>query len=246
MSTLFFFGENLSLYLSWLRTNAGPVPDAPARRGAGAGESAGGRGRHVLLRKRAFPGGGGRCAFASRLSPLQWRGSIRLATQARLSRWRGSMCFRFAKPLRAAAAAPAPANMPLACLLDGAAQGFDPLTIRQNQRKTRQGKPVWSFLVPVAGVEPARCHHQWILSPPRLPIPTHRRLQRSLYNRIQDLFKEKFDIWLCTKIYFVFVMSIFHKGIFCGQNGVGDQTDTSSNCNRNFTCFLGNSEKPCF
>ena len=31
MSTLFFFGENLSLYLSWLRTNAGPVPDAPAR-----------------------------------------------------------------------------------------------------------------------------------------------------------------------------------------------------------------------
>ena len=102
------------------------------------------------------------------------------------------------------------------------------------------------FLVPVAGVEPARCHHQWILSPPRLPIPTHRRLQRSLYNRIQDLFKEKFDIWLCTKIYFVFVMSIFHKGIFCGQNGVGDQTDTSSNCNRNFTCFLGNSKKTCF
>ena len=24
MSTLFLFGENLSLYLSWLRTNAGP------------------------------------------------------------------------------------------------------------------------------------------------------------------------------------------------------------------------------
>ena len=121
-----------------------------------------------------------------------------------------------------------------------------PPYLSQNQRKTRQGKPVWSFLVPVAGVEPARCHHHWILSPPRLPIPTHRRLQRSLYNRIQDLFKEKFDIWLCTKIYFVFVMSIFHKGIFCGQNGVGDQTDTSSNCNRNFTCFLGNSKKTCF
>ena len=135
MSTLFFFGENLSFYLSWLRTNAGPCL-TPRRVGS--------RGR--------------------------W--------------WRGSTCFRFAKPLRVVAATPAPANMPLACLLDGAAQGFDPLTIRQNQRKTRQGKPVWSFLVPVAGVEPARCHHQWILSPPRLPIPTHRRLQRSLYNRI--------------------------------------------------------------
>ena len=28
--------------------------------------------------------------------------------------------------------------------------------------------------MPVAGVEPARCHHQRILSPSRLPIPTHR------------------------------------------------------------------------
>ena len=124
MSTLFLFGENLSLYLSRLRTNAGPVPDAPARRGAGAGESAGGRGR---------------CAFASRESPVQWRGSTRLASQARLSRWRGSMCFRFAKPLRAAAAAPAPTNMPLACLLNGAAQGFEPLTYhRIKERPDRE------------------------------------------------------------------------------------------------------------
>ena len=30
------------------------------------------------------------------------------------------------------------------------------------------------FLVPVAGVEPARVLAQRILSPPRLPIPTHR------------------------------------------------------------------------
>ena len=32
-------------------------------------------------------------------------------------------------------------------------------------------------LVPVAGLEPARYCYQWILSPPRLPIPTHRRLR---------------------------------------------------------------------
>lgn len=30
------------------------------------------------------------------------------------------------------------------------------------------------YLVPVAGLEPARHRWQWILSPPRLPIPTHR------------------------------------------------------------------------
>ena len=31
------------------------------------------------------------------------------------------------------------------------------------------------FLVPVAGVEPAPCRQDWILSPARLPIPSHRR-----------------------------------------------------------------------
>ena len=32
------------------------------------------------------------------------------------------------------------------------------------------------ILVPVAGLEPARCRHRWILSPLRLPIPSHRHL----------------------------------------------------------------------
>ena len=34
-----------------------------------------------------------------------------------------------------------------------------------------------SNLVPVAGVEPARYRYHWILSPARLPIPSHRRLR---------------------------------------------------------------------
>ena len=38
------------------------------------------------------------------------------------------------------------------------------------------------FLVPVAGLEPARCCHRWILSPLRLPIPTHRRVQLGIYS----------------------------------------------------------------
>ena len=36
-------------------------------------------------------------------------------------------------------------------------------------------------LVPVAGVEPARCRHRRILNPVRLPIPSHRRGWLSYY-----------------------------------------------------------------
>ena len=35
-------------------------------------------------------------------------------------------------------------------------------------------------LVPVTGLEPVRCRHRWILSPLRLPIPSHRHA-RSAY-----------------------------------------------------------------
>ena len=31
------------------------------------------------------------------------------------------------------------------------------------------------FMVPVVGVEPTRYRYHWILSPARLPIPSHRR-----------------------------------------------------------------------
>ena len=45
-----------------------------------------------------------------------------------------------------------------------------PITI-----KKRHPEGCLFFMVPVAGLEPARCCHRWILSPLRLPIPTHRR-----------------------------------------------------------------------
>ena len=185
MSTLFFFGENLSLYLSWLRTNAGPVPDAPARGEPGQGKvpvagvdtscfasapfpvagvdvlslresrPCSGGGRHVLLRKpyrvaAATPVAKNSpqdCflnapAFGSTPESNNNQKEEQSSCEPCSSfwcRWRGSMCFRFAKPLRAAAAAPAPANMPLACLLDGAAQGFDPLTYhRIKERPDRE------------------------------------------------------------------------------------------------------------
>ena len=40
------------------------------------------------------------------------------------------------------------------------------------------------LLVPVAGVEPARCRHHGILSPARLPIPSHRPVRHRLLYRI--------------------------------------------------------------
>ena len=38
--------------------------------------------------------------------------------------------------------------------------------------------------MPAAGLEPARCCHQQILSLPRLPIPTSRRPKNSILNRL--------------------------------------------------------------
>ncbi len=40
-----------------------------------------------------------------------------------------------------------------------------------------------SRLVPVAGLEPARCRQRWILSPLRLPIPSHRQVLRRTNRR---------------------------------------------------------------
>ena len=52
--------------------------------------------------------------------------------------------------------------------------------------------------MPVMGVEPIRCHHQRILSPSRLPIPTH-RLICYLYSILQACQK--------IKIYFALIFT---------------------------------------
>ncbi len=49
---------------------------------------------------------------------------------------------------------------------------------RPNNKNRAKPKGLPRFLlVPVAGLEPARCRHQRILSPSRLPIPSHRRIK---------------------------------------------------------------------
>ena len=39
-----------------------------------------------------------------------------------------------------------------------------------------------SDMVPVTGLEPVRCRQRWILSPLRLPIPSHRQVRNLLYS----------------------------------------------------------------
>ena len=49
------------------------------------------------------------------------------------------------------------------------------------QKISRHPDGVSAYLVPVAGLEPARCRHRWILSPLRLPIPSHRQVLMHKY-----------------------------------------------------------------
>ena len=50
----------------------------------------------------------------------------------------------------------------------------EPMTFQKKSRRERY--IVRDDMVPVAGVEPAPCCQDWILSPARLPIPSHRRV----------------------------------------------------------------------
>ena len=45
-------------------------------------------------------------------------------------------------------------------------------------------------LVPVTGLEPVRCRQRWILSPLRLPIPTHRQVL-AYYSVLSAAFQEE-------------------------------------------------------
>ena len=51
------------------------------------------------------------------------------------------------------------------------------------------------FLVPVTGLEPVRCRQRWILSPLRLPIPSHRHIDFGIISYLRCKFKGKFNIF---------------------------------------------------
>ena len=50
-------------------------------------------------------------------------------------------------------------------------------------------------LVPVTGLEPVRCRQRWILSPLRLPIPSHRHMQELLYTKSGVLARDAVQIF---------------------------------------------------
>ena len=82
--------------------------------------------------------------------------------------------------------------------------------IRSNEAQTKNPQPtksigdsersaVCSDVVPVAGLEPARHRWRWILSPLRLPIPSHRHV-RLIINHTLKFFK-RFDCFFCNFLY---------------------------------------------
>ena len=67
---------------------------------------------------------------------------------------------------------------------------------KDNKKDTHLGV---FFMVPVAGVEPARCRHRRILSPLRLPIPSYRRLE--YYSRFLEGVQEPWEKNICVVSY---------------------------------------------
>ena len=141
----------------------------------GGGRYARSRALHALVGARPSPG---RSAFRAlralppfRPPPLPEKtGERRMPLPCFWCRWRGS--------LRALPRATRPRRrqtVPRTLCLPSAPRSpsFSTPALTWKNRRVAQASPL--FLVPGAGVEPARHCWQRILSPPRLPIPTHRR-----------------------------------------------------------------------
>src|SRR5699024_7209077 len=68
-----------------------------------------------------------------------------------------------------------------------------------------------SDVVPVTGLEPVRCRQRWILSPLRLPIPSHRQVRMVLYTIAGTLARGK-------SATFPFPAPFFKKRLTTAQN----------------------------
>ena len=62
------------------------------------------------------------------------------------------------------------------------------------------------ILVPVAGLEPARCRHRWILSPLRLPIPSHRQVLEHYSISFLKYQVESLLFFLLTKLFILAII----------------------------------------
>ena len=61
-------------------------------------------------------------------------------------------------------------------------------------------------MVPVAGLEPARHRWRWILSPLRLPIPSHRRMELNHYT----VYCSKMQVFFTRIFMYLFANPINH------------------------------------
>ena len=135
----------------------GAVP--PERRGvrpvSPAGAEPGDHGAAEALRHEVLPGG----AVGRRGDPAGWR-------------CRPALRDRDPPPQRKRSAGEVSISSPVC-------------SCRNRKRKTAPAGPrgLRVLLVPVTGLEPVRCRQRWILSPLRLPIPSHRQRRLYYYSR---------------------------------------------------------------
>ena len=85
-------------------------------------------------------------------------------------------------------------------------------------RNTGESGSDFLSLVPVAGVEPAPCRQDWILSPARLPIPSHRQnTSAEILPYLHDYFNPKYEV--CGAILLIFTA---YKNRFCRKSDISE------------------------
>ena len=73
----------------------------------------------------------------------------------------------------------------------GARERADDVLLFHRNKRTSEQSGLCSDVVPVVGLEPTRYRYQRILSPSRLPIPSHRHLTISHYTGWESKIQEK-------------------------------------------------------
>ena len=73
----------------------------------------------------------------------------------------------------------------------GARERADDVLLFQGNKRTSEQSGLCSDVVPVVGLEPTRYRYQRILSPSRLPIPSHRPVVLAYYTRRRTKIQEE-------------------------------------------------------
>ena len=104
---------------------------------------------------------------------------------------------------------------------------------RPAKSKTAVPQRVPRFLVPVAGLEPARCRHQRILSPSRLPIPSHRQRLPCIIHESTSLCKGK------VPAFFAFYSRVHQFSFLTSSNAGNPNKSQEAFCPGSSTLLFG-------